>query len=125
MPHQEVTLKNRHLGRVMRKRLTPAEFKLWQVIRNRQLHGLRFRRQAPLGPYIVDFFCPECRLIVEVDGGHHSHFRRLRADAERDEWLQSQGHTVLRFANPAVMKSRDSVCAAIVAASQRWAGCST
>ena len=108
----------------MRKRLTPAEFKLWQVIRNRQLCGLRFGRQAPLGPYIVDFFCPERKLIVEVDGGHRTHFHRLRADAERDEWLRSQGHKVLRFANPAVMKSLDSVCSAIVAASRRPAGCS-
>jgi len=108
----------------MRKRLTPAEFKLWQVIRNRQLDGMRFRRQAPLGPYIVDFFCPERKLIVEVDGGHHTHFHRLRADAERDEWLRSQGHRVLRFANPAVMKSLDSVCAEIVAASHWVTGSS-
>ena len=125
MPHQEVTSASRRLGRVMRKRLTPAEFKLWQVIRNRLLDGLRFRRQVPLGPYIVDFFCPERRLVVEVDGGHHAHFHRLRADAEHDEWLRSQGHTVLRFTNAAVMKSLDSVCAAIVAASERPAGRST
>ena len=125
MAHQEVPSANRRLGRAMRKRLTPAELKLWQVIRNRQLDGLRFRRQAPLGPYIVDFFCPERRLIVEVDGGHHRRFQRLRADAERDKWLRSQGHTVLRFANPAVLKSLDSGCATILAASQRPAGCPT
>ena len=109
----------------MRKRLTSAEFKLWQVIRNRKLDGLRFRRQAPLGPYIVDFFCPERRLIVEVDGGHHGRFHQLRADAERDGWLRLMGHKLLRFANPTVMKSLDSVCAIILAASQRPAGCST
>jgi very-short-patch-repair endonuclease len=107
----------------MRKRLTTAELKLWSVIRNRQLDGLRFRRQAPLGPYIVDFFCPERRLVVEVDGGPHTHAYNSRADAERDEWLRSQGHTVLRFANPAIMKGLDSVCAAIVAASQGSPGC--
>ena len=108
---------------MMRKRLTPAELKLWRVIGSRQLDGLRFRRQAPLGPYIVDFFCPEHRLVVEVDGGHHAHFHRLRADGERGEWLRSQGHTVLRFANPAAMKSLDSVCAEIVAASRLSENC--
>src|SRR5258708_4103087 len=102
MPHQVIAPSNRRLGKVMRQRLTPAEFKLWQNLRDRRLAGLRFRRQAPLGPYIVDFFCPEGKLVVEVDGGQHARFYRLQTDSERDKWIRSQGHVVLRFANQTV-----------------------
>lgn len=103
----------------MRRRLTPAELKLWQMLRDRRLEGLRFRRQAPLGPYLVDFFCPERSLVIELDGGGHGRFQAIRADAERDRWIREQGHAVLRFSNHDVMSSVDRVCEAILAAATR------
>jgi very-short-patch-repair endonuclease len=118
MPHQVIPPSNRRLAKVMRQRLTPAELKLWQNLRDRRLDGLRFRRQAPLGPYVVDFFRPERNLVIEVGGGQHARIRGLQADTKRDEWIRSQGHVVLRFANQTVMKRIDRVCDAIVAASR-------
>ena len=100
----------------MRQALTPAELRLWLVLRNQKLEGLRFRRQAPLGAYIVDFFCPRQKLIVEIDGGGHGRFNALKADAERDSWLRSQGHRVLRFSNQQVLTDLEGVCSAILAA---------
>jgi very-short-patch-repair endonuclease len=100
----------------MRSAMTPAELRLWLRLRNRQLGGLRFRRQAPIGPYIVDFFCPERNLIVEVDGDQHGHESNMKRDAERTRWLQGRGHRVLRFANVEVTNDLDAVYAAISAA---------
>ncbi len=68
-------------ARLLRSNMTDAERRLWSVLRLRQLAGLRFRRQMPLGPYIVDFCCPSLRLVVEVDGGQHGESRR---DGDRD-----------------------------------------
>jgi very-short-patch-repair endonuclease len=100
----------------MRSAMTPAELRLWLRLRNRQLGGLRFRRQAPIGPYIVDFFCPERNLIVEVDGDQHGHESNMKHDAERTRWLEGRGHRVLRFANVEVTNDLDAVYAAISAA---------
>jgi very-short-patch-repair endonuclease len=95
-----------------------AEFRLWCELRNRGLDGLRFRRQHPVGPYIVDFFCPERNLIVEVDGEQHSMEPNRRADLARTRWLESQGHLVVRFWTNEVMSELEGVCAAILAASR-------
>ncbi len=92
--------------------MTGAEFALWRWLRKPGIAGLRFRRQAPIGPYIVDFFCPQKRLVVEVDGGQHGDDR----DAMRDAWLAAQGYRVLRFWNNEVMENIDGVCAAITVA---------
>ena len=81
-------------SRALRKNATDAELILWHHIRRRQLNGHRFRRQQPIGPYIVDFFCYESRLIVEVDGGQHS--VRKEHDDERTLWLEQKGFQVLR-----------------------------
>ncbi len=100
--------------------MTAAETRLWLRLNRRQLDGLRFRRQAPLGPYIVDFFCPERRLIVELDGDHHGREAMIDADARRTQWLESQGHVVQRFANADVMSNLEGVCTAIsIAAASR------
>ena len=93
-------------ARTMRQVPTPAERRLWRALRNRQLHGLRFRRQAPIGPFIVDFFCPECCLIVEVDGATHAD---PAADASRDAWLRSRGLRLVRFWNNDVMGNMEGV----------------
>jgi very-short-patch-repair endonuclease len=100
----------------MRRAMTPAEMRLWLRLRNRQLGNVRFRRQAPIGPYIVDFFCPEKRLIVEVDGEQHGFDGHMRHDGERTRWLKARGHCVLRFTNGDVAKDLDAVYAVISAA---------
>jgi very-short-patch-repair endonuclease len=102
----------------MRHQMTKAELRLWLQLRKRGIEGLRFRRQTPIGPYVVDFFCPEKKLIVEVDGGQHSSPARTRHDSARDAWLATQGYKVIRFWNEEVIKSLDAVCSAIIAASK-------
>lgn len=77
----------------MRREPTPTEARLWQILRREQL-GVRFRRQEPIGPYIVDFVCFEHRLIIEADGGQHAESQH---DARRDVWLRGQGFRLLRF----------------------------
>ncbi len=116
MPHQDVKPGNIRPGRVMRQRLTPAELRLWTALRNRGLGGLRFRRQAPLGAYILDFFCPETRLAVEIDGGQHVRHDNARSDADRDEWLKTNGVRVVRFTNHQVLSNVELVCDAILVA---------
>jgi very-short-patch-repair endonuclease len=75
--------------------LTDAEQALWRHIRNRELYGYTFRRQTPIGKYIVDFVCLEKRLIVELDGGQHAVHQD--EDNRRSKWLESQGFKVIRF----------------------------
>jgi very-short-patch-repair endonuclease len=95
-----------------------AEFRLRCELRNKGLDGLAFRRQQPIGPYIVDFFCPATKLIVEVDGEQHALGSAPARDRARREWLEAQGCTVIRFWTSEVMKELDAVCAAILAASR-------
>jgi very-short-patch-repair endonuclease len=83
------------IARTLRQNLTDAEQRLWSRLRRRQLDGCRFRRQAPLGPYVVDFACLAARLVIAVDGGEHS--RRAENDAARSSWLEANGFHVLRF----------------------------
>ena len=95
----------------MRTDATKAENVLWQALRNSQLEGLKFKRQVPLGGYILDFVCFGARLIVEVDGGQHSESAR---DLERDGYFESQGFRSLRFWNDEVLTNLDGVCLAII-----------
>jgi len=90
-----------------RKNLTEAERTLWRYLRLRQFDGNKFRRQQPIGKYIVDFVCLEKKLIVEVDGGQHS--EQVVYDSERNEWLERQGFRILRFWNNQVLKEIDAV----------------
>ena len=104
----------------MRANTTPHERILWRALKELPVDGTHFRRQAPIGAYIVDFFCPERKLIVELDGDHHGHDGNVIANAERTRWLEGQGHLVLRFANTDVMSNLEGVCATIsVAVSAR------
>src|SRR5262245_3808309 len=83
-------------ARRLRRDATEGEPKLWTLLRGRRLYGLKFRRQASIGPYIVDFVCQSKRLIVEADGSQHTENAR---DAIRDEWLADRGYVVVRFWN--------------------------
>jgi very-short-patch-repair endonuclease len=90
----------------MRREPTDAERKLWHALRDRRLDGLKFRRQVPIGNYIVDFICIEAKLIVEADGGQHA---ENTYDGERDDWLKAQGFTVLRFWNSEILNNIEGV----------------
>ena len=95
------------LCRRMRKNPTPAEAMLWECLRDRRLAGAKFRRQHPIGRYIVDFYCHQRRLIVELDGGVHK--QRTEYDEYRQAELEAQGYTVLRFSNEQVMTALEEV----------------
>jgi very-short-patch-repair endonuclease len=97
-------------ARAMRHALTPSEARLWSELRSRKLRVL-FRRQVPIGEYIVDFLAPAARLIVEVDGGYHT--RRLRVDARRERALTQLGYRVLRVEAACVLRELAVVVALI------------
>jgi very-short-patch-repair endonuclease len=94
-------------SRLLRKSMTDAERRLWQALRLRQLEGLKFRRQFPIGRYIVDFACPERKLVIELDGGQHA--EQESYDKDRTKWLEGQGYRVLRFWNNEVMTNLEGV----------------
>lgn len=105
--------KIRNFAKRLRKDMPNAEYKLWQGLRCKQIAGQHFRRQHPIGNYVVDFACVKERLIVEVDGyGHVTEFERAQ-DAKRTEYLQAQGWRVIRFNNLDVYEDLDSVFEAI------------
>jgi very-short-patch-repair endonuclease len=107
---------NHRFARELRKNMTPAESRLWEALRHRQVLGYKFRRQAPIGPYIVDFVCFEKKVVVELDGVHHT--QTVELDDERTRWLASQGFRVLRFVNSEVLQCMDNVKESIVRALQ-------
>ena len=98
---------SRSQARALRKNPTEAERTLWKHLRLRQLEGQKFRRQQPLGRYVVDFVCFEKKLIVELDGGQHS--EQVASDADRSVWLNGQGFRVLRFWNHEVLRNIEAV----------------
>ena len=114
MTRHPVPLANRSNARKMRKALTDAELKLWNELRAHRLMGLAFRRQMPIAGYIVDFACPQHRLIVEVDGSQHAGAATAEADTSRTARLQALGWTILRFWNDDVLSDIDNVCRHIV-----------
>jgi very-short-patch-repair endonuclease len=101
-----------HHARRMRYEPTKAERLLWQKLRRRQLGGYKFRRQHPLGNYIVDFYCAETKLIVEVDGDIHAYQETY--DAERMTDLETLGYRVIRFWNEQVLREMDGVLEVIL-----------
>jgi very-short-patch-repair endonuclease len=98
-------------AREMRHDAVPAEQKLWWKLRDRRLAGFKFRRQQPVGPFIADFYCSECRLAVELDGDTHD--GREEYDEARTQWLAASGVTVIRFVNDDVHKNLEAVVEAI------------
>ncbi len=103
-------------ARRLRQNLTSAEKILWEALRNRQLDGLRFRCQHAVGSFVVDFYCAECRLAVEVDGEIHE--QRVDYDTARTTKLQQFGLRVIRFRNQEVMTNLDKVLQQILKASR-------
>ena len=104
------------IRRALRGNLTQAEALLWKALQRSQLAGRKFRRQHGIGPYIVDFYCPAERLVVELDGAQHFTASGESQDAERDAYLTALGYRVLRFENKLVLNHLESVLAAIEAA---------
>ncbi|HEX5280572.1 MAG TPA: DUF559 domain-containing protein [Micropepsaceae bacterium] len=97
----------RKFARALRSDMTEAEHTLWSYLRRKQIGGLRFRRQQPIGPYIVDFYCPAAKLVIELDGGQHNEESRRLYDESRTRWLESEGFCVLRIANCELSSKRD------------------
>ena len=91
--------KKYYTARILRKNSTIHERRLWNLLKNRQFHNLRFKRQVPFGNYIVDFVCPKIKLIIEIDGGQHNEPKNIEYDNKRTEFLESKGYKVLRFWN--------------------------
>ena len=89
------------IAKNLRKRLTDTERLLWRYLRAEQIEGYKFRRQEPIGKYIVDFACHEKRIVIEVDGSQHSIDKEI--DKTRDKWLREQGYEVIRFWNNEVL----------------------
>ncbi len=107
-------------AKVLRSNQTDAERRLWYHLRAHRFMGFKFKRQKPMGRYIVDFVCLEHRLIIELDGGQHT--EQAVYDQHRDAWLRSQGYSVLRFWNNDVMQQLESVLEQIhCALSHAWA----
>ncbi len=105
--------KKQAFAKHLRRNMTDAERLLWQHLRAHRLQGAKFKRQQPLGNYIVDFVCFETKLVVEVDGGQHLDNVQ---DEQRDAWLRGQGFEVLRFWNNEVLTQRDAVLERILQA---------
>jgi very-short-patch-repair endonuclease len=118
-PTWQVSTKQRSHARSLRRNSTDAERIIWNAIRAHRVHGASFRRQTPIGPYIVDFACHDTRLVVEIDGGQHFEPEHLRRDARRDAFLSSKGYRVLRFNNHDVMTNRQGVLETIASAIAR------
>ena len=91
------------VAKLLRREMTDAERVLWREVRAHRFSGFKFKRQEPLGAYVVDFICYEARLIIELDGGHHA--SQQQADAERTRWLESSGFRVIRFWNNDVLSN--------------------
>jgi very-short-patch-repair endonuclease len=99
-------------ARDLRQRMTPAEELLWTRLRGGQLSGLTFRRQHPVGPFVLDFCCATCRLVVELDGSVHD--EQQDQDEERTKLLAMRGYTVIRFRNEDVLSDLEAVLDRII-----------
>ena len=97
------------LARELRKNSTIQEKRLWNLLKNRHFHNLKFKRQQPIGNYIVDFICKEAKIIIEVDGGQHNEKENIELDKKRTEFLESNGYKVIRFWNNEVYENIEGV----------------
>jgi very-short-patch-repair endonuclease len=94
-----VSVSMRRAAKKLRANTTLHERTLWRALKELPIEGTHFRRQAPIGPYVVDFFCPAAHLIIELDGGHHNDDETAGRDRERQRWLEKEGYRVVRFWN--------------------------
>jgi very-short-patch-repair endonuclease len=115
-PAWQVSTRQRERARSLRADSTNAERRVWAALRAHRMCGASFRRQTPIGPYIVDFVCHAANLIIEIDGGQHFEPEQMQRDARRDAFLASKGYRVLRFNNYDVMTNRQGVLEVIAAA---------
>jgi very-short-patch-repair endonuclease len=120
-PRWHVSTKQRVRARSLRTNFTNAERIIWWALRAHRMNGASFRRQTPIGPYIVDFVCHAARLVIEIDGGQHFQSKQEQRDARRDTYLAGKGFRVLRFNNHDVTANRQGVVETIAAAiEQEW-----
>ena len=101
-------------ARHLRRNESDAERKLWYKLRSRQFENLKFRRQHPIGKYIVDFVSLDKKIVIEVDGSQHDKSRNLENDKQRTSWLESEGFRVIRFWNNDVLLNIEGVVARII-----------
>jgi very-short-patch-repair endonuclease len=104
--------------RELRQSTTPAEIKIWNIIRNRKINNLKFIRQYSVGFYILDFYCPKIRLAIEIDGGQHNDPDQKEYDEERTKYLNNLDIKVIRFWNSDVIKNIEGVYQVVVASVQ-------
>jgi len=109
-------LKNR--ARHLRKNMTDSERVLWSRLRGKQLYAIQVYRQKPIGDYIVDFFIPKAKLVIEVDGSQHSASENVARDQRRDAYMKSVGLQILRFNSNEVLEETDAVVDVIARAIQ-------
>lgn len=102
-------LSNRDLKRRLRSEMTPAEKQLWFHLSSRQFQSLKFRRQHGIGPYIVDFYCPEKGVVIEIDGETHAGEDEKLRDQQREVYLRSLSLLVVRYTNEEVLKNLEGV----------------
>ncbi|MFA4875286.1 MAG: endonuclease domain-containing protein [bacterium] len=100
---------NKKRASALRSNMTAPELVLWTRLRSQQMLSCKFRRQHGIGPYIVDFFCAEKKMVIEIDGESHGESDRISYDAERESYLRSLGLTVIRYTNHEVMKNVEGV----------------
>src|SRR5215831_8522212 len=113
MPHSRVSEEHRSHARSLRRTMTRAETLLWRYLKAHRIDGLGFRRQAPMGNYIVDMVCHEARIVVELDGETHDFEQQQERDQIRDAWLATRGYVVLRFMNKDVLSNLEGVVTVI------------
>ena len=109
LPHSNIDPKTRKRAKTLRTERTKAEAVMWRILRDFRPMGARFRRETPVGPYIADFAWLSARIIVEVDGDSHETDAGRQHDQRRDQFLRSQGFTILRFDNAQVLDGPDHV----------------
>ena len=97
------------LARNLRKNATIQERRLWNLLKNRQFHNLKFKRQQLIGDYIVDFICKEVKIIIEIDGGQHNEPENIEYDKTRTEYLNNLGYKVIRFWNNEIYENIEGV----------------
>jgi very-short-patch-repair endonuclease len=115
---QQDKLRNFRLARAraLRTRATEPEQVLWRALKRVPALGTHFRRQVPIGPYVADFACLRARLVIELDGGHHSEDATMARDTRRTAWLEQEGYRVLRFWNAELSDNLEGVLDTIYAA---------
>jgi very-short-patch-repair endonuclease len=111
-------------ARKLRANMTGAEARLWRALRRAQLNGFSFRKQHPVGPFVIDFYCAPLRLAIEVDGGQHAE-QTKEADDRRTQWLAEKGITVVRYWNNDVLSNLEGVLSDLLTHIERLAQAAT